>query len=176
MKIAITTLLLTFSSVTFSQSSYLEVEQEFLSDRADFGAWEVSTHQNALDKSLSDALKSRVLQSSGPYSIANMKEISKLIRSEKGKTYPDLKLSVNTFKGSKPLNISINRIDTRLERDILRGEVDGASGSQVKLVVYKGQMTGRVTFASSPKVLVIRSANGGIAANYEVDTTGITYD
>lgn len=176
MKIAVTTFLIAFSSVAFSQSSYLDIKQEFLSDRADFGAWEISTHQSMLDKSLSEGLKSNVLQSSGPYSITNMNEMQVLIDTEKSKTYPDLKLSLNSFKGRDPLNVSINRIDTRKERNILRGEVDGFNGSQVKLVVYNGQMTGRITFSTSQKVLVIRSINGGISANYEVDTSNITYD
>ncbi|WP_086929661.1 hypothetical protein [Agarilytica rhodophyticola] len=176
MKIAITTILIAFSSVAFAQGKYLEVKQEFLSDNANFGAWEVSSQQNLLDKSLSESLKSNILQSSGPYAITNMKDIQALINNEKSKLYPDLKLSVNTFKNQKPLEISINRIDTRQQREILRGQVDGVEGSNVKLVVYNGQMSGRVTFMGKQKVLVIRSMNGGIAANYEVDTSNITFD
>lgn len=176
MKIAITATLIALSSAAFSQGNYLEVKQEFLSDSANFGAWEVSTHQNLLDKSLSESLKSNILQSSEPYAIPNMKEIQALINNEKSNFRPDLTLSINTFKGREPLNLSINTIDTRRERNILRGQVEGFDGSQVKLVVYNGQMTGRITFLDKQQVLVIKSINGGISANYEVDTSDISYD
>ncbi len=176
MKIAIPTFLIFFSSVAFSQTDYVEIKQEFLVERSDLGAWEVLTNESKLDTSLSKSLMPNVMQSSGPYTIANMHEIEALIEGEKTKFRPNLKLSLNTFAGSDPLNVSIDRIDTRYERNILRGQVDGFEGSQVKLVVYNGQMTGRITFASKQSVLVIRSIDGGISANYEVDTSDITYD
>ena len=58
----------------------------------------------------------------------------------------------------------------------MRGKVDGFADSQVKLVVYNGQMSGRITLANDQKIMVIRSMDGGMTAHYEVDTSDITYD
>lgn len=176
MKPAITLFLLFYSAITLSQTSRIEVQQEFLSDQGGIGTFQVSTHQASLDKSLSTDLKSKVLRSSGPYAISNMNDITLLVDAEKSKPYPDLKLSMNSFNNSDPLNISINRIDTLKDRNILRGQVDGFASSHVKLVVYNGQMTGRISLSQDQKVLVIRSINGGISANYEIDTSDITFD
>lgn len=176
MKIAISTLLITFSSIAFSQSNYLEVKQDFLSDSQSFGSWEISTHKSKLDKSLSESLKNNVLNSSEPYYISNINEIQSLIDSEKSKYQPSLNLSLNTFKGSKPLNVSIDRMSNHQGREILRGKVDGFADSQVKLVVYNGQMSGRITLSNNQKIMVIRSMDGGMTAHYEVDTSDITYD
>lgn len=176
MKSILTLFLLSYASITLSQTSRIELQQEFLVDQNRIGTLNVSTQQASLDKSLSSDLKSKVLRSSGPYSISNISDIELLVDTEKLKPYPDLKLSMTSFDNSDPLNISINRIDTLKDRDILRGQVDGFEFSQVKLVVYNGQMTGRISLSQDPKVLVIRSINGGISANYEVDTSDITFD
>ena len=176
MKIVLTLFLLSYTSLALSQTSRIEVQQEFLADQSRIGTLNVSTQQSSLDKSLSTDLRAKVLRSSGPYAISNMSDIQLLVDVEKSKTHPDLKLSLNSFNDSDPLNISINRIDTLKDRNILRGQVDGQEFSQVKLVVYNGQMTGRISLSQDQKVLVIRSIDGGISANYEVDTSDITFD
>lgn len=176
MKIPLTLFLLSYASLALSQTSRIEIQQDFLSDQDRIGTLNVSTQQASLDTSLSVDLKSKVLRSSGPYAISNMGDIQLLVDVEKSKSHPNLKLSMNSFNDSDLLNISINRIDTLKDRDILRGQVDGFEFSHVKLVVYNGQMTGRISLSQDQKVLVIRSINGGISANYEVDTSDITFD
>lgn len=176
MKILSALFLFSYSALALSQTSRISVQQDFLADQDRIGTFQVSTQQASLDESLSADLRSKVLRSSGLYAISNMSDIQLLVNAEKSKSYPDLKLAMNSFNDSDPLNISISRIDTLKDRDILRGQVDGYAYSQVKLVVYNGQMTGRISLSQDPKVLVIRSINGGISANYEIDTSDITFD
>lgn len=176
MKPLIAALYITLPALAFAQTDHLKIKNEPLSSRDSFGAMEILNQKDMLDQSLSDSLKSDVLRSSEPYTITNMSEIQGLIDNEKTKLYPDFRLSMHTFEGSAPVSILVNRIDTIRQRHILRGEVYGLTGSQVKLVVYDGKMSGRIIFSDQQKVLVIRSINGGISANYEVDTRNITYN
>lgn len=176
MKTALIVLLSILSSIVFAQDGRLKIKKGYLSEQAKFGGWEISTRKNLLNKSLSESLVNNVVRSSEPYTISNISEIKALIDTEKYKPSPDLLLSLNIFRKREALNLSITRIDTRQGREILRGTVDGYEESKVKLVVYNGQMTGRITLSKDPSVYVIRSVNGGISASYEIDTSDITYD
>ncbi|GLS26831.1 hypothetical protein [Marinibactrum halimedae] len=176
MKIAITTALIAFSSIAISEERVLEIQQQFLSDRTELGAWEIENHAANLNKSLSADLMKNVTQHTQPFYVSNIKALQSAINTEKTAKNPQLRLSVDTFEGQAPLTLMIDQISTRHTRDILRGKVEGHDDSRVKLVVHNRKMSGQIAFASTEKVLVIRSMEGGATATYEVDVSDITYD
>ena len=173
---AIALILLTFTTSSFSQNNALEIEQAFLFQKNDLSALEINTEQLKLNNNLSQSLTSHIVHSSEAYSIANIKEIQTRIAAEANKAQPNLELTLNTFTNQKPLNLSINSIKNIAGRYILRGKVTGMKQSKVKLVAYQQQLSGRITLDARKRVLVIRSLASGISANYEIDTSDITYD
>jgi len=176
MKTIIPILSLVVSSYVYSQESYLKVEQDYLYNKASFSsATEIAPHKEALDKVFSLSLKDNVIRRSEPFSIENMSDIEGMISTENFTTQPNLNLRFTTFEEDSPIDLKINRMKNSLGRKILRGQVDGHPESEVKLVIYDGGLSGRISYTNSDRVIVIHSLNN-ISAVYEIDVSDITYD
>ncbi len=174
MKFTTTLFILSFSPFVFSQSE-VNLQQEYLKDKSSFGAWEINQKSNSLDKGLSFSLQDKVLRKSEPFVVGNLATLKKSLVSESYRAKPELIIRLNTFSSYKSTDLKIDNILEVDDRYILRGEVENASGSKVKLVVHENEISGRITYPNSHNVTVIYSLDG-VSAVYDIDVSDITYD
>lgn len=168
-------LLSLFASISFSQTSEIEMIQDYLSNDKTLAPFAIGEYETKLENTLGPTLKARVTGKSNLFRL-NVTAMKNKIDHEFGKKFPKIDLSINLLSDQFVRKIEITGVDSTLGRIILRGDVKGMPNSEVQLLYYQNIITGRISLGDNEHIILLRSTPDGVTGSFEVNAKDLKYD